>query len=169
MGDVSVSLPMGDELKIKKAFKEMLVHLRSGGLNHDRKGSEGENLDVFPIEPGLDFSIEINGDLDYRLTLGQRTERQGNSPFIWLFCRLEYIARRGKNWVQLEHFVSANRWRAVADPESNRFTMRQPFGVFIYSIDYLAVSTSRFGSTIYEGRAPEMLAAAAKLFEKGKL
>jgi len=170
MNEVTMeSLHRENQLKVAKMYPVLLAHLRAGGLKPHRRGSEGEILDEFPRNPGEDFSIELVGDRDYHLLLGQRTE---GSPrgYAYIFCRLEHLGRkRGKCWVEMSGRSVHDRWHARADKTALQYTMKHPFGVLTFSSDYLAVSTSNLGSMIYEGSIDKLLGAMARIFETGQL
>ncbi|MCC6563431.1 hypothetical protein IT087_00895 [Candidatus Uhrbacteria bacterium] len=148
----------------------MLIHLRAGGLKLDRKGHKGESLDDPPCKTGEDFSIEINGERDYRLTIGQRTETSHHRSYKWVFAKLEHLGRkRGRCWALLECMVATDGWRAQADKDTGGYTMKHPFAIYVFSVDHLAISPERFGSMPYRGNSDRLLGSMAKLFESGKI
>jgi hypothetical protein len=160
---------IADELKARQIYMRMIRQLRAGGLKHDRRGTLGESLDEFPMtEKG--FSLAIAGERDYRMTLGLRTETVSRTVCQWLFCKLEHLAAKGEHpWVELQCQVSTDRWRAVSDQRALDFKMKHPFALYVFSVDHLAISPTRFGATILEGSVEAAVGNAAKLFERGKL
>lgn len=159
-----------EESEALQAYRQMLVHLREGGLKHERRGSKGESLDDPPSETGEDFSIEINGVRDYRLTIGQRMLTGNTTRLSTIFAKIEHLGRkRGRCWALIEYVVDVGRWRAWADKDTSRYTMNHPFAIYVFSVDHLAISTESLGSIPYRDRIGRLLGNMAKLFEQGKL
>ena len=163
------AVSIADELKARTIFVRTIKRLRAGGLKHDRKGKLGESLDEFPIaEEG--FSLVVAGERSYRMTLGMRSEASERAPGQWLFCKLEHLGLKGEHpWVELQCQVSTDRWRAVCDHRALDFKMKHPFAQYVFGIDHLAVSPTRFGAMISEFRIDAVTGTAAKLFERAKL
>lgn len=160
-----------EESKALQAYRQMLAHLRAGGLKHERRGSKGESLDDPPSETGEDFSIEIDGVHDYRLTIGQRTEPTSHGTrYAWVVAKIEHLGRkRGQCWAFIEQAVELESKRAWTCKDTSRYTMRHPFAIYVFSVDHLAISTESLGSMIYVTRIGRLLGSMAKLFEQGKL
>ncbi len=159
----------GEEVAARECFRRMIRRLRAGGLKHDRVGKGGQSLDDFPLA-AKEFSLAIVGERSYRMTLGLRREDHNGVIGPWLFCNLEHLGPKGEHpWVELQCQVSTDRWRAVTDTKVLKYRMDHPFAQYIFSVDHLAVSPTRFGAIISEHRLDAVTCAAAKLFECSKL
>ncbi len=159
-----------EETKVLQVYRQMLEHLRAGGLKRERRGRNGESLDDSPGKAGEDFSIEIDGVRDYRLIIGQRTERKDTRSYHWIFAKIEHLGRkRGRCWALIEQAVELNVQCAWTDKDTSRYTMRHPFAIYVFSVDHLAISTRSFGSNPYVDHVGRLLGTMAKLFEQGKL